>query len=154
MASSRALAASSRNTWARIFARSSEPSGITYSAPNEASIGGIATPPGAVIPCAIRSVSITGTPCAANRSAMVVLPLPIPPVQPMLNIPRLLQAQKSVESLAEQGIKRCTEKQRNCATRCEKRPEWQRFLEAHPTDHRRHQSDNRARPCREQHDLR
>jgi len=42
--------------------------------------------PGRVSAWAIRSVSITGTPSAAKRFETVVLPEPIPPVSPMVNM--------------------------------------------------------------------
>ena len=45
--------------------------------------------PGATTSRASRSVSITGTPRAANRFATVVLPLAMPPVSPMRKAPRI-----------------------------------------------------------------
>jgi hypothetical protein len=45
----------------------------------------MAAPCGAVREWAIWSVSMTEAPRAANRSATVVLPQPMPPVRPTLN---------------------------------------------------------------------
>src|SRR5690606_6541320 len=61
------------------------PSAAITSSPNAARIGSIAAPPGAVSSCAMRSVSTTSTPSAANRRSTVDLPLPMPPVMATMN---------------------------------------------------------------------
>src|SRR3954471_13570179 len=83
MASRRALAPVSANTRLRMRARSSAPAASANSAPNSAMMAGIAGPCGAVRLWAIRSVSTMLAPRAANMSATVLLPLPMPPVRPM-----------------------------------------------------------------------
>ena len=82
IASSRLRASGSANTMLRIAARSSAPCGSMTASPNAFRIAGMAAPPAEVSACATASVSTMCAPCAANRSATVLLPLPIPPVNP------------------------------------------------------------------------
>ena len=70
----------------RMRARSRLPSSRTYSRPKVLSTWAIASPPGAVSAWEIASVSTTRAPSAANMSAALDLPLPMPPVRPTQNI--------------------------------------------------------------------
>src|ERR1700722_14800693 len=90
---------------------------------------------------------MTGTPRAANMSATVVLPLPIPPVKPMLNMVNSFLS-------TEQRIQRRTKEQCDRAAGRKKRSERQWFFEAHLADTRCREAKDRACHCRQQHDLR
>src|SRR5580698_10107513 len=145
MASRRLRAVSSLKISVRICARSSEPSTATNDGPNSWAIAGIATPFGAVMRCAITSVSTSGTPSAPNLSATVDLPLPMPPVNPTANM---------VSASPDRQIERRADKQRERAAGREKRTERQRLLETHTAAPRCRESDHGAGDGRHQHDLR
>ena len=85
MASSLALACASEKARRRMAARSSAVR-LRYLAPKALRIGPMAAPPGAVNSLAMASVSTTAAPSSSNRVAAALLPLPMPPVRPTMNV--------------------------------------------------------------------
>ena len=82
MRSRRARADGSANTKARMRSRSRAPAAVMVSAPKVAAIAGMAKPCGAVTEREIASASSTVAPQLASIDATVLLPLPMPPVNP------------------------------------------------------------------------
>src|SRR5476649_2334774 len=152
MASRRALAPASANTRPRMRARSSAPVASANSAPNSATMAGIAAPPGAVRLWAIWSVSTTLAPRAANMSATVLLPLPMPPVRPMEKGSVLIvRLQVRIEAAGNRHDRLAVQED-DQAGRRQVGAERDLQIDAAAVDHHQRDADHRAHQRRHQHD--
>src|SRR5512144_79896 len=101
--------------------------------------------PGAVTACAMRSVSVTSMPSAANASATADLPLPMPPVRPTTSAtgPLLGEVDADERFAPEQSDRT---RDREIGTECE------RNVVIAALEHDQADADHRADHGRQQHD--
>src|SRR5688572_8727463 len=149
------FAAGSPKTRARMRARSSAPSGRTYSSPNASRMSGIAAPPGAVSACEIASVSTTSAPSSAKMSAAFDFPLPMPPVSPtryavFTGSVKEVSGRDLLEEVQVLAVQRFAVEERDQSRDGEVGAERNRHVAAAPREHDEQYADDSAYERRQQ----